>query len=201
MSLKARCVIAVAVCLAVSGVSVGSAWGAFGIAAFDGAASDGAGGAYTQAAGHPESASLTFQLNRTTEAGEIEAESGDLRNVRVDLPPGLIGNPTAMPKCPKASKIPTNTQAGDNDVRSERLCPINTIVGTWRWRCPVDGGVERIVAPVFNLEPPPGVAAQFGFAFAIRRRSWTRWFAATATTGSASCTRNANQAKAILAAR
>ena len=38
----------------------GPAWGAFGISAFDGAVSDSAGGAFTQAGGHADTASTTF---------------------------------------------------------------------------------------------------------------------------------------------
>jgi hypothetical protein len=33
------------------------------------------------------------------------SDGGNFRNVRVDLPPGLVGNPTAVPQCPRTRRI------------------------------------------------------------------------------------------------
>jgi len=63
----------------------------------------------TQAGGHPAYGVTSFSLNST---GGLP--DGDLKNVRVDVPPGLIPNPEAVPKCsaPEPSFCPVTTQVG-----------------------------------------------------------------------------------------
>ncbi len=139
----------------------------FELKAFDGETSDESGTAYTQAGGHPASASVTFELNRSmTPDGFRIADGGDLRDARVDLPPGIIGNPTAVPACPAHLRIPSNDQAtGLSGVfEPNDFCSLGSIVGTAEIKVGAKvKAVERYVVPVFNLRPPPGVAARFGF--------------------------------------
>jgi hypothetical protein len=101
----------------------------------------------TQAGSHPYSFSLHFEL-KTDENGV--SEGGEMRDVIVDLPPGLIGNPAAVPSCPQ--------QLFEGASPS---CPLSTQVGFVKARLPVTGDA---IVPVFNLTPPPGVAARFGFS-------------------------------------
>jgi hypothetical protein len=126
------------------------------------------GPAFTQAGGHPYEAWTVFQMNRVTDpppSNTLRADGGNFRNVRVDLPPGLIGNPTAVPECAKTRRIAVNTDIpplGNTDPNE--LCPPASVVGLALVTVAAEGGgVETLPAPVFNLEPPPGVAAQFGF--------------------------------------
>ena len=152
--------------VALVGLSVASpSQAAFGVSAFDGAVSDSAGDAYTRAGGHPDSASTTFELNRTLLDGYAVPEGGDLRTARVDLPAGFTGNPTAMPACDKGLMIPNNVQAREGDFDANDFCPLNTIVGIVSVKVIQSSkNVVRLVAPLFNLEPPPGMPAQFGFS-------------------------------------
>lgn len=101
---------------AATGASVSQTFSAdpqsrFSLTGFDGAVSDASGGAYTQAGGHPDSASVSFSLSRVMKDGYARADGGDLREAQVDLPPGFIGNPEAVPACPSDLRIPSHKQA------------------------------------------------------------------------------------------
>ena len=194
------CLLATAVvATGVGGAS--QAWGAFGIAGFDGAVSDSSGAAYTQAGGHPDSASVTLQLNRTTTAdGSVIADGGDLREAKVELPPGLVGNPTAMPKCPKNLDLPSEDEgATGSTYEVNKFCPVNTIVGTavvtLSW---TDQEVVLGAAPVFNLEPLPGKPAQLGFTFLNQKVMLDAELRSDGDYGVDVVARQANQARAVL---
>ncbi len=173
----------------------------FGVATFDGALSDPTGAAYTQAAGHPDSASVTLQLNKVLGPhGMTVADGGNLKDARVDLPAGLIGNPSAMPTCAKTLKIPSNKQAGEGDFDPNDFCPINTIIGTADVTVTLtEGQLRRFVGPVFNLEPPPGVPAQFGFSFTDQKAILDAVVRSDGDYGVSVVTRNANEVKSVLA--
>jgi hypothetical protein len=131
------------------------------------------GPAYTQAGGHPYEAWTAFQMNRLIAPdGSFRADGGNLRDVRVDLPPGLIGNPSAVPQCPRTRRIPVDI----DDVRlsdPSQLCEVASVVGSALVTVagdPDDGDLDDLPQVqtrsevVFNLEPPPGAAASFGFS-------------------------------------
>ena len=102
----------------------------------------------TQAGSHPFAFTFNFDLNAKADS----AMEGEVRNVTVNLPPGLIGNPTAVPRC-------TREEFDDSN------CPSGTQIGI----APTglsDGGprlFELADLPVYNLVPPPGHPAEFGF--------------------------------------
>jgi hypothetical protein len=127
------------------------------------------GPAYTQAGGHPYEAWTAFQMNREpTSDGFFTVDGGNFRNVRVDLPPGLVGNPTAVPQCPKTRRIPTSSLQVQQQG-PEPFCPAESVVGVALLTFPPalpHGPVQTRPSVVFNLEPPPGVAASFGLQFA-----------------------------------
>ena len=77
-------------------------------------------------------------------------EGGGVRDVLTDLPPGFVGNPQAVPRCPRTSFEGALPQ-----------CPPNTQVGVLR---AILGGTGEVFGPLYNLAPPPGVAAQLGFS-------------------------------------
>ena len=136
-----------------------------GIGGFSASAiADGAGVA-NQAGTHPYQLELEINLNQ---GGEFEGQpgasfpDGDLRDLRIEMPTGLIANPNALDKCdlidfhtPRDSPFETS--------RSGESCPGRTQVGTVEVKTSLEGGVTRRFG-LFNLEPPPGVAAQFGLA-------------------------------------
>jgi hypothetical protein len=110
---------------------------------------------FTQAGGHPYEETDTFRLNTSTKQGDQLAADANPRNVVTELPPGLIGNPDATPKCE-----PYNIVHGS--------CSLATQVGTMTLYTSNPGHVrqtgelERYFEPIYNLVPPKGLAAQFG---------------------------------------
>jgi hypothetical protein len=102
----------------------------------------------TQAGSHPYEVTLNFDLN--TEASTEPANFEEARNIEVKAPPGLIGNPTAAPRCLR--------QQFD-----ENSCPASTQVGVVLAGL---SGFEALITfpnPVYNLVAPPGTPAEFGF--------------------------------------
>jgi hypothetical protein len=98
----------------------------------------------TQASSHPYSFSVHFDLK--TEANG-HTEGGELRNAIVDLPPGFIGNPQAVPNCSHL------------DFEGES-CPVGTQIGVLRANLV---GLGQVTVPVYSLVAPPGVASEIGF--------------------------------------
>jgi len=79
--------------------------GSFGIGAFSSSFSE------TQAGGHPD-VTTSFTLNEDALGNSI----GQMKDVEVELPTGLVGNPQATPKCTpsqlRTSKCPLDSQVG-----------------------------------------------------------------------------------------
>jgi hypothetical protein len=103
-----------------------------------------------QAGAHPD---VTTSFDLATSGREIPA--GNVKDVRVDLPPGLVGNTVGMPRC-------TTARA----VRYE--CPRDTIVGvasvTAKSLFSEGQKVPALfIEPVFNIAPSPGEPAAFMF--------------------------------------
>ncbi len=114
-----------------------------------------------QAGSHPFGFATTVNFN-TFEAkpGNFLPE-GELRDLTATSPPGLVGDPTAVPRCPTATFIATVSQ------ERERSCPDPTAVGIAAVDLnfvpePPTLGYANTSA-VYNLPPPPGVAARLGF--------------------------------------
>ncbi len=99
-----------------------------------------------QAGTHPYEFVVHFSLN-TESSGD--SEGGEMRDAIGLLPPGLVGNPSAIPSCPAqdlVSLVPT--------------CPGDTQIGVLK--ATVSGGISASTA-IYNLTPPPGVPARIGF--------------------------------------
>ena len=109
----------------------------------------------TQAGSHPYEAIFAYQLATTLNSkGELEAAGGDIRNIEVALPPGVAGNPTAVPECDR--------QQLDNEK-----CPSDTKLGSLITY--TAGGID-IGDAVFNMQPPHGVVSELGFNFDEKAR-------------------------------
>jgi hypothetical protein len=109
----------------------------------------------TQAGSHPYGLTTTLDLNRTAEAPYQPALPKDLR---FNLPPGLIGNPQPFPQCSDAA-------FNKSIVLFVNECPPNTALGVASITIyePILGGQFTIASPVFNLKPSVGEPARFGF--------------------------------------
>jgi hypothetical protein len=113
---------------------------------------------YTQAAGHPDFGITDFAFDYTTEtnilAEEVRVPVGHVRDVRVDLPPGLAVDPEAAKECPEAQiealECPVSTQIGEDEAQGTAELAL---------------GTRKTVTesfPVYNLARRPGESARFG---------------------------------------
>ena len=107
---------------------------------------------FTKAAGHPQKGFTQFIVAHTT-VGPLEEPVGDIKTVRVDLPAGLSVNPQATSQC-KQEVFET----------TPLLCPVDSAVGESLATAALFGVVSpQIPATVYNIEPPNGEPARFGF--------------------------------------
>jgi hypothetical protein len=108
-----------------------------------------------QAGSHP------YALNATIILKEPGALTGSLKDARVELPPGLVGNPDATPKCTYQEFI---RQVRGGPEKGQ--CPNETAVGvaTFYQQSETDRSeAEASSSAVYNLVPPAGVVAEFGY--------------------------------------
>jgi uncharacterized repeat protein (TIGR01451 family) len=110
---------------------------------------------FTQAGGHPlglttllEFPSEEEEQKATNEVEHIVVPTRDAKDAVVDLPPGLLGNPQAVPRCPLTEVV----------SRNER-CPADTQVGVAKL---VLFGEHESIAPIVNVTPEVGQSAAFG---------------------------------------
>jgi hypothetical protein len=85
---------------------------------------------------------------------------GDLRDLHLALPPGLLINPTALPECSAALFHTPRTSPYETSLSGES-CPAATQVGTVAVH---PGGGPTRTFGLFNLAPPPGAPGAIGFA-------------------------------------
>jgi hypothetical protein len=117
---------------------------------------------FTQAGGHPDA--ITTSIEFSTELIEHEANphgglgagtalmpTRDPKDIVADLPPGLLADPQAVPRCP-LSQVTSNSAVSDP-------CPSSTQVGVVVLR--LFGGIEYL-GPIVNLTPEAGQSAEFG---------------------------------------
>ncbi len=116
----------------------------------------------TQAGSHPYEATFIFGMNThyVEEAFPEETVSGsEERNLTVDLPPGFIGDPYAVPMCTR--------QQFDEGGEGREGCPAASQVGIISVEAPGEPffSTNSVYegAPVYNLVPPEGEPADFGF--------------------------------------
>jgi len=132
----------------------------FGVAAFDGTVLDAAGAPYRQAGGHPFAATVALDFNTITDPAPLKGRLWPVEPVKdalVDLPPGFLGDPTAVETC-------TADELAAGGLQAKTECPPSAQVGTAMVR--VNALSSRTVygpLPVYNMVPPPGVPARFGF--------------------------------------
>jgi hypothetical protein len=134
--------------------------------------SEEAGGALdTQAGSHPFQTSFTFAINQLAPDEQLEEEdaqsgfyhptvyaAGETKDLRFKLPPGFVGDPSAIPQCSVADFL---------DVHGGRnACPPETAVGIARVTANVgslDLGFISLGVPLFNITPSEGEPARFAF--------------------------------------
>ena len=125
----------------------------FAISELDGGFLAEGGAPATEAGSHPVSLELEVELEHSGALAE-----GDLRDLDVELPSGLLEDPTAVPTCSQAD-FHTPRYSPWEDSHSGESCPDNTQVGTVTLATSYGGGETRTFG-LFNLAPPPGAPSE-----------------------------------------
>ncbi len=124
----------------------------------------------TQAGSHPFQLTTTLTLDQRSDPASLgetpKAEPSQLvKDINVKLPPGLIGNPQALPRCPLdrfLEDVEVGRDLGD-------ACETKSAVGIASVTVNEPGvlrGFVTFTQPIFNLEPAYGEPARFGFYIA-----------------------------------
>jgi hypothetical protein len=129
----------------------------------------------TQAGSHPFAITTTLAVDREeipvggicalkegSTATGCEIPTGQMRDLRVSLPVGFVGNQTTAPRCSGVDFATIEKSI------SQPACPDSTAIGLTGLQAeltPLEAGrpFPYLYVPVYNLETPPGVAAKFGF--------------------------------------
>jgi len=110
-----------------------------------------------EAGSHPDLFPVPFDLNTyipDPSLPTVVQESETLRDLHVDLPPGFIGNPSAVGECTQVEFLAD-------------ACPNSSLVGAQILRLfPISGGPEEMFTnrvPVYNLSHPRGTISDLAF--------------------------------------
>ncbi|MFL5840274.1 MAG: hypothetical protein ACJ77Z_07465, partial [Thermoleophilaceae bacterium] len=126
-------------------VAAPSASAAFGVESFSADVLDQSNDVVTQAGSTPYTGVTDFKFKKTALGGP----DGNVKDIRVDLPPGLISNPEATPKC------------SETDFPS---CPADTQLGTETLTTAVVPLVPvTLTVPVYNMVPDAVQVSKFSF--------------------------------------
>jgi len=104
----------------------------------------------TQRAGAHPNVTTGFTLNTDSRYGVASSA----KDIRFDLPPGLVGQAVGMPRC--------SMQAVLKELGHPNACPADSMVGTAT--VTLGGSTpETYLVPVYNIAPAPGEPVAFAF--------------------------------------
>jgi hypothetical protein len=126
-----------------------SAQAQFGVDHFDTILTNQDGTFATQAGSHPFAATITAEFNHSEEGGEPFTD-GRLKDLILEQMSGLIGDPTAYPRCSTADFFALVQACSDESAIGVNASAV-TKPGGW------------VGSPIYNLVPPPGVLFRIGF--------------------------------------
>jgi hypothetical protein len=137
-------------------ITVDSAPTPFGVEQYELRAENADGSPDTQAGSHPFQLTTAIGLNQ---AAEVHKPPAAVKDLRFNLPPGLIGNPTPFPQC-------TLVEFTGNALNGQNFCPDDTVVGVAAVSISFPAGSkppDMAAVPLFALVPSVGEPARFGF--------------------------------------
>ncbi len=146
---------AVAAASAREAIAVGGGPAGFGLTNWEGWFSNVDGAPDTQAGSHPYEAVFGFTFNTNSNGGEIVKAGNQVRDIEVELPPGVVADPNAAPQC---------TRAQFDEPIGEPECPAASQIGIAELQLGGASTPSPFEASIYNLVPPPGIPAQFGLA-------------------------------------
>ena len=129
-------------------VVVSGAATTFGVGEYELSPENADGSLDTQSGSHPFQLTTTIGLDQTLESnaqlGSIPTLPALAKDLQFNLPPGLVGNPTPLPRC-------TDKEFTELNEHGVTLCPPDTVVGAASVTINEPAlGVLTLPAPVFN---------------------------------------------------
>jgi hypothetical protein len=148
-------------------VTISTAPVPFGVEHYEMALEEEGGVPSVQAGVHPFQMTTTVDFNQLSDISPLYQTRPEVnepaleKDVNVKLPPGLIGNPTPIPRCTLQQFYEINTATFDGI----NACPSDSAVGVADVTVhePATIGTVTFVVPVFNLVPSVGEPARFAF--------------------------------------
>jgi hypothetical protein len=166
VSPRVRLTVAVALAALIAAFAAPAAFAGFGPSVFEAGTCNAKGceysnppsAFYTQAAGHPEWGITSFEVN-TSGSGSSRKPEGQVKRLRVDVPPGLAADPQALPSCsraefsadPKKCEV-AGAKVGETEVIAALEVPLLGVTDTTQ------------MGNVYNLTQEPGLPLLFGIA-------------------------------------
>jgi len=139
------------------GVAISPSPGGFGIGEFRLQPEEEGGAVDAHAGTHPYQLTTALSFNQDSPTNPLQPPAIP-RNLDVRLPPGLVGNATALPQCSDQAFAHVSPGGVANG------CPSDTAIGVAVVTFATNpGGEERDAVPIFNLTPATGEPARFGF--------------------------------------
>jgi DNA-binding beta-propeller fold protein YncE len=127
----------------------------------------------TQAGSHPYKFVNSFTLNSHFKREESNADSpyirlpdGVLRNLKIDLPPGFVGDPNAPSQHCTVQQVLGNNEGSERDGKIS--CPLESFVGglSLRWS-ENQSRLHSLDKNLYAMTPVRGVALQLGTNFYV----------------------------------
>jgi len=135
----------------------------FGVSEFDVTFTDADGSPVAQAGAHPFAMSTSVHFNPTVDPVLGEVPDEEVKDLVIEQIAGLAGNPTATPRCSTLEFL-EQAEPEFEGVKPDGHypdCQDNAAVGATLLS--LESPAPITAAAVYNLVPPPGVAAKLGF--------------------------------------
>jgi hypothetical protein len=142
-----------------------AAQASFGISEFEVTATNENGSPDQQAGSHPYALTTKIGFNLAAESPPQPGgpfTEGDVRDLHLALPPGLVENPSVVKTCSQDQFHTPRSSPFETPSRSGESCPDASQVGVVSVRSSFGGGGTRTFG-VFSLAPPPGAPSELGF--------------------------------------
>ena len=143
-------------CFALAAFGAPAAQAEFGINNFDVTFKNENGSPATQAGSHPFALTTSFGVNYSLGGPYGYMIDGNIKDLILDQPRGLVGDATAITQCPAADFLNVSKSILENTTS----CADDTVVGIQA--AELEPGFSA-AGPVYNLTPPPGVPVRLGF--------------------------------------
>jgi hypothetical protein len=118
------------------------------------------GSSATQAGSHPFAMTTSFQFafTKTPEGGGVVEQAA--KDIDIAQIPGLVGDPAAVHPCTTKDFL---TVVGNSKGVASPDCPDSAAVGFVAVTLSSFSTITPLYSPVYDLEAPPGAAAELGF--------------------------------------